>query len=286
MIKEIKFKNTDLVCVCVCMCARARYSCQIFFYKRYLKSTHDVQQRAKQEGVLRMHLKWPGNLILLRNSSRRLSPVPGSVIYQDTSLTDTNPDRPNLIYGPNYTRCFRPDTGTSNRLEIPEFEPGFDRNETLLRLQSNASQLQILHKEGEDGTLDSVAECGIINKNHKLINSTISDSTGIKEKLLVNGNNIDTNMHLNNWIEALENVGSRNESTSSELVIDTWHESLRNEIGYATQSTTTLSNGTILPRVRRQGICFPVPKVHYETGSVMDCHDNWLKTPFRWRTTR
>ena len=195
-----------------------------------------MQQRAKQEGVLRMHLKWPGNLILLRNSSRRL--------------------------------------------EISEFEPGFDRSETSLRLQRSTSQLQMLHEKGEDGALDSVAECDKSNKDHKLINSTISDSIGIKEKLLVNGNKVDTNMDLNICTEALEKVGSSNENTSLELVIDTWHESLRNEIRHATQSTATLSNVTILPRVRRQGICFPVPKVHHTNGSVVDSHDNWLKTPF------
>ena len=71
-----------------------------------------------------------------------------------------------------------------------------------MRLQSNASHLQILHEEGEDGAFDSVAECDKINKDHKLINPTICDSIGIKEKLLVNGNKVDTNMDLDICTEA------------------------------------------------------------------------------------
>ena len=208
-----------------------------------------------------MHLKWPGNLILLRNSSRKLSPVSGSAIYQDTSLMDTNSDMPNSIYGPNHPRCSQPENRTINRLEIPEFEPSFDRSET---------SLQTLNEKDEEHALDSSVKCRIT--------STFSDSNGTENKLLVTGNNAN-DIKLNVCSEALEKVGSRNENTFSELVMDTRHESRRNEIRHLAHSANTLSNGTSRPRVRRQGICFPIPKVHYENGSILDFHDNWLKAP-------
>ena len=233
------------------------------FYKRYLKSIHDVKQRAKQEGVLRMHLKWPGNLILLRNSSRKLSRVSGSAIYQDTSLMDTDSDMPNSIYGPNHPRCSKSQNRMTNRLEIPEFEPSFGRSET---------SLQTFNKKVGEHALDSNEESRSF-KDKKTISSTFSYSTGTKKKLLhvMTGHNAN-DIKLNVCNETLEKV----RSTSSELVMGTLHESRTNEIRHL---ANTLSNGTSRPKVRRQGICFPIPKIHYKNGSIVDFHDNWLKAP-------
>ena len=239
---------------------------------RYLKSIHTAKQRAKQEVVLRMHLKWPGNLIHLRNSSRRLSPVPRSPIHQDGSFLD----QPNHIYGPNYLGCSRPADVSSNKLEVPVFEPGFNHVEAPLVSKSSSgfnSKLQTLHEEEEEPSDDRSEskscesesgdferKCEAWGFDYTLVNF---DKLTTRKGNLCESNNLD-----------VEEAGPYKENIS---VKDSYHFSYTNEKGHLGQGTYTPDNEGRPQKMRRQGVCYPLPKIHQDSAS--DYQKPLMKTP-------